>query len=50
MPGDDDTALTSRRYMPSMTRDYSRISDTARAVEQYVLPGIRSYLESYSVI
>jgi hypothetical protein len=29
-----------------MTVDYSRISDTARAVDLFVLPGIRSYLGS----
>jgi hypothetical protein len=32
--------------MPSMTGEYSRISDTARAVDLFVLPGVLSYLES----
>lgn len=37
---------SSRHYVPSMTSDYSRISETARAVNCLVLPKILSYLES----
>ncbi|MDD5313577.1 MAG: hypothetical protein PHO26_11125 [Dehalococcoidia bacterium] len=35
---------TASRYLPTMTQDYSRISDTARAVESIVLPKIISYI------
>jgi hypothetical protein len=37
---------TSPRYMPTMTQDYSRISDTARAVNDRLLPEITDYIES----
>ncbi|HIH02432.1 MAG TPA: class I SAM-dependent methyltransferase [Methanoregulaceae archaeon] len=46
MPGNEHIPPESRLYMPSMTREYSRISDTARAVDLFVVPGILSYLES----
>jgi hypothetical protein len=34
----------SQQYSPTMTKDYSRISDTARAVAAEVLPRIVSYI------
>jgi len=37
---------TSLPYSPTMTQDYSWISDTARAVESIVLPKIISYIRS----
>ena len=46
MPGHDDTPPAPRRYAPSMTREYSRISETARAVGGFVLPRLLSHLES----
>jgi hypothetical protein len=46
MPGNDHPLPASRLYRPSMTRDYSQISDTARAVDRFVLPRIVSYLQS----
>ncbi len=46
MPDNEPTPPASRFYMPSMTGEYSRISDTAGAVDLFVLPGILSYLES----
>jgi hypothetical protein len=46
MPDNDRTPPSPRFFMPSMTADYSRISDTARAVDLFVVPGILSYLES----
>ena len=33
-------------YTPTMAEDYSRISDTARAVNACVLPGMMSYIQS----
>jgi hypothetical protein len=46
MPDNEQTPPAPRLYMPSMTGDYSRISETARAVDLFVLPGVLSYLES----
>jgi hypothetical protein len=43
---DKDAVPESRFYVPSMTRDYSQISDTAKAVEGFAEPRILSYLES----
>lgn len=37
-----------QQYSPTMTKDYSRISDTARAVNEAVLPRIASYIERIS--
>lgn len=36
----------SPRYLPTMTQDYSRISDTAKAVNFIIRPRIVTYLES----
>jgi hypothetical protein len=38
----------SPQYSPTMTKDYSRISDTARAVNAEVLPRMSSYIQSIS--
>ncbi|MCX5993957.1 MAG: hypothetical protein NT177_07055 [Chloroflexi bacterium] len=38
----------SPRYMPTMTQDYSRISDTAKAIDLKILPGIMTYIRSIS--
>lgn len=46
MSPDKHTVPLSRRYVTSMTRDYSQISDTAKAMDCYVIPRIESYLES----
>jgi SAM-dependent methyltransferase len=35
-------------YQPTMTQDYSRISDTARAVDAVMLPRIMTYIQSIS--
>ncbi|MEN6342029.1 MAG: hypothetical protein ABFC89_05660 [Methanospirillum sp.] len=43
---DDPARPPSRRYAPSMTSDYSRISETARAVERTLLPRVLSHLDS----
>lgn len=37
---------TPPRYSPTMTQDYSRISDTALAIASRVLPGITAYINS----
>ncbi len=39
---------SSQQYSPTMTEDYSRISDTARAVNAEVLPRMASYIKSIS--
>jgi hypothetical protein len=39
---------TSQQYSPTMTGDYSRISDTARAVFAEMLPRMASYLQRIS--
>ncbi len=36
----------SQRYLPTMTPDYSRISDTAKAVDSIIWPRIITYLQS----
>lgn len=38
----------SQQYSPTMTEDYSRISDTARAVNAEVLPRMASYIRCIS--
>jgi hypothetical protein len=38
----------SQQYSPTMTADYSRISDTARAVNAEVMPRMTSYIKSIS--
>ena len=45
MPGDDHPA-THLQYLPSMTSDYSRISDTAKAIDPFIKPALLSYLAS----
>lgn len=40
--------VSSQQYSPTMTRDYSRISDTARAVNADVLPRMASYIRRTS--
>ncbi|MDD1758472.1 MAG: hypothetical protein LUQ22_07055 [Methanotrichaceae archaeon] len=39
---------SSQRYSPTMTDDYSRISDTARAVNAEILPKMASYIRDIS--
>jgi hypothetical protein len=46
MHPDNHTVPASGGYVTSMTRDYSQISDTARAMDCYVIPRIESYLKS----
>ncbi|MFA5064536.1 MAG: hypothetical protein WC566_03620 [Dehalococcoidia bacterium] len=36
----------AQHYMPTMTGDYSRISDTAKAVDYKILPAILAYIKS----
>lgn len=40
--------VSSQQYSPTMTKDYSRISDTARAVNAEVLPKMASYIRGIS--
>ena len=40
--------VSSQQYSPTMTKDYSRISDTARAVDAEVLPRMVSYIRRIS--
>lgn len=44
----DEKMVSSQHYSPTMTEDYSRISDTARAVNEEVLPRIASYISHIS--
>jgi SAM-dependent methyltransferase len=44
----DERTVSSQQYSPTMTEDYSRISDTARAVNAEVLPMMTSYIKSIS--
>jgi hypothetical protein len=46
MTEQEKTDSTPLHYMPTMTQDYSRISDTAKAVSFKVLPKIIIYLQS----
>jgi hypothetical protein len=46
MSGKRPNASVPRPYAPAMTEDYSRISETARAVDRFVLPRVLSYLDS----
>lgn len=41
-------SVSSQQYSPTMTKDYSRISDTARAVNAEVLPRMASYIRGIS--
>ena len=43
-----ENGAASPLYMPTMTQDYSRISDTARAVDFKILPEILTYVRSIS--
>jgi hypothetical protein len=43
-----ENVSVSTRYMPTMTKDYSRISDTAKAVDFKILPGILNYIRTIS--
>src|SRR5512137_2431409 len=40
--------VSFKQYSPTMTEDYSRISDTARAVNAEVLPRMASYIRRIS--
>jgi len=40
--------VLSQQYSPTMTKDYSRISDTARAVNAVMLPRMASYIRRIS--
>ncbi len=40
----------AQHYMPTMTGDYSRISDTARAVEFKIMPEILKYIRSIAPV
>jgi hypothetical protein len=44
----DAKEVSSQQYSPTMTADYSRISDTARAVNAEVLPRMASYIRRMS--
>jgi SAM-dependent methyltransferase len=44
----NERTVSSQQYSPTMTADYSRISDTARAVNAEVLPRMASYIKSIS--
>jgi len=44
----DSKKVSSPQYSPTMTKDYSQISDTARAVNAEVLPMIASYIRHIS--
>ncbi|MFA5078130.1 MAG: hypothetical protein WC541_01440 [Dehalococcoidia bacterium] len=41
-----DKGTASEHYMPTMTGDYSRISDTAKAVDFKIMPVILDYIRS----
>jgi hypothetical protein len=43
-PIKNEKTVSSQIYSPTMTEDYSRISDTARAVNAEVLPKMQAYL------
>ncbi|MGA3359023.1 MAG: hypothetical protein ABSC87_02305, partial [Halobacteriota archaeon] len=40
--------VLSQQYSPTMTKDYSQISDTARAVDAEALPRMASYIRRIS--
>jgi hypothetical protein len=44
----NERTVSSQQYSPTMTEDYSRISDTARAVNAEVLPRMASYIRHIS--
>lgn len=46
MANPNENNPASQRYLPTMTQDYSRISDTAKAVDSIIWPRINSYLKS----
>ncbi len=43
-----ESVVSSQLYSPTMTKDYSRISNTARAVNAEVLPKMKAYLRRIS--
>jgi hypothetical protein len=47
-PMKNEKTVPSQQYSPTMTADYSRISDTAREVNAKVLPRMVSYIKSIS--
>jgi len=46
MPANDHPRPSPPPLVPSMTDEYSRISETARAVDLFAVPATRSYLDS----
>ena len=40
--------ISSQQFLPTMTKDYSRISDTARAVNAELMPRMASYIRRIS--
>ena len=44
----NEKTVSPQQYSPTMTKDYSRISDTSRAVNRAVLPRIASYIRRIS--
>jgi hypothetical protein len=44
MVDQQQSVTVSPRCLPTMTEDYSRISDTAKAITSKVLPHIAAYL------
>lgn len=44
----NENGVSQQRYCPTMTADYSRISDTARAVNAEMLPRMQDYLSRIS--
>jgi hypothetical protein len=44
----NEKKISSEHYCPTMTEDYSRISDTARAVNAEVLPRMHAYIRRIS--
>lgn len=48
MPMKNAKMVSPQQYSPTMTKDYSRISDTSRAVNRAVLPRIVSYIRRIS--
>lgn len=44
----NEMEVSVQRYCPTMTEDYSRISDTARAVNAEMLPRMQAYLRRIS--
>ena len=44
----NEKTVSPQQYSPTMTKDYSRISDTSRAVNRAMLPRIASYIRRIS--